>query len=140
MSGEYELLEYNLVDQETEYAVEMTMLETQSNNEWMALLAFGMGDIQTKDKLEIYIQQLNTETKGLVAGYRYVVSDKIVFNKILLTELPIGETIYWSISWNQDGEFQIAVADQKEESIKTELSNLLGFIKVSSGKGKIHRY
>lgn len=139
-SGEFDLLEYDLVDQETEYTVKMTMLETRSNEEWMAFLAFGMGDIQSKDKLEIYIQQPTQDSTDLVAGYRYVVSEKIVENKVLLTNVPIGETINWSISWDQDGRFNISVAEQAKASINTKLANLLGFVKVSSGKGKIHRY
>lgn len=138
--GEYDLLEYDLVDQETEYTVKMTMLEANSNEDWSAFLAFGMGDIKTKDKVEVYLQQPNRESSELIAGYRYVVSDQIVENEILLTKIPIGETIYWSISWDNDGLFNVSVAGQAEAQVHTNLSNLLGFVKVSSGEGKIHRY
>ncbi len=138
--GEYELLEYSLVEDEVGYEVKMAMLEVKRHQKWMPLLAFGLGDIDTKNKVELYLQRPTNEADWLVAGCRYVVGDEIKENKILLTKIPVGETINWRVTWDNNGKFNISVPGFAESSLETNLSNMVGFVKVSTARGKIHRY
>lgn len=138
--GEYELLEYSLVKDEVGYEVEMVMLEVKRHEKWMPFLAFGLGDIKTKNKVELYLQKPTNEVDWLVAGCRYVIGGEVKENKVLMTKIPVGETINWRVTWDNSGNFDISVMGLAESTLETNLSNMVGFVKVSTAKGKIHRH
>ncbi|MCV6621554.1 MAG: hypothetical protein OIF51_07340 [Cellvibrionaceae bacterium] len=138
--GKYHGLGYDPVSEETEYTIKMTMLETRSSEQWGAFLAFGMIDLENQNRLEIYLNQHQKDDELLIAGYRYIEKEEFVYNRILMENIPIGETIKWDISWQPDRTFTIKVADQVETTTKVNLGSMAGYAKVSSAKGKIHRY
>jgi hypothetical protein len=133
-------LGYDPVSEATEYTVKMTMLETRSNEQWGAFLAFGMVDLENKNRLEIYLNQYQKGDELLIAGYRYIENEEIIYNRLLMENIPVGDPIYWDISWQPDRTFTIKIGDQKGITTKVNLGRMAGYVKVSSAKGKIHRY
>ena len=138
-SGEFKGLGYEPVTDEASYIVNMSLLEIQSGEKWSAFLSFGMVDLQTEDRLEVYLQHYSPEHNTLTAGYRYVKDEVVVNNVHLVNGIPVGTNVSWEISWNDKREFTIQFEDNPPVTITIPLRNLSSFVKISSGKGKIQR-
>ena len=138
--GEYELLEYSLVEEETAYRVKLKILEVRKHPEWMPFLSFGIGDIKTQDKLEVFIQLPNNKSPELVTGYRYVVNDEIKLQEVIADGIKMNQKVEWVVEWDKNGEFVIILKDHDPIAVKTNLSNLLSFVRISGARGSINRY
>ena len=133
-------LGYEAVERETQYTVKMKMLEVRGDKKWAPMLAFGMIDIESHNRLELYLTQYSEADEYLTAGYRYIEQEQVVWNAHLLNKIPIGEAIVWKLSWTQERSFSIEVANQAKAKIDTDIQRMAGYVKVSGAKGKIHRY
>ncbi len=114
-------------------AVRFTKLTTAGR--WAPSAFIGFGDRDQRGKFRVFLYQ-ESLFGPLVAGYDYVLHDRLVLREIVVHDMPRKMALVVRVDWNENGQFRVAFFDGKRHVVETQLQSLVPFIAVSSGRAK----